>query len=87
MERTRRRFVEGDLTVALTGRPRPVGKPKLDDTQEVHRVALACSQPPTGRECWSMQLLADRLIALGVVATISDETVRRTLKKGVSSRG
>lgn len=87
VERTRRRFVEEGLAVALTERPRPGGQPKLDGTQEGHLVALACSQPPTGRERWTMQLLADRLVALGVVATISDETVRRTLKKGNSNPG
>lgn len=87
IERTRRRFVEEGLTAALTERPRPGGQPKLDGTQEAHLVALACSQPPTGRERWTMQLLADRLVELGVVATISDETVRRTLKKGGSSPG
>lgn len=87
VERTRRRFVEEGLAAALTERPRPGGQPKLDGTQEAHLVALACSQPPTGREHWTMQLLADRLVALGVVASISDETVRRTLKKGISSPG
>jgi transposase len=87
VERTRRRFVEEGLGAALTERPRPGGQPKLDGTQEAHLVALACSQPPTGRECWTMQLLADRLVALGVVASISDETVRRTLQKGGSNPG
>lgn len=87
VERTRRRFVEEGLTAALTERPRPGGQPKLDGTQEAQLVALACSQPPTGREGWTMQLLADRLVALGVVPAISDETVRRTLKKGHSNPG
>lgn len=87
VERTRRRFVEEGLASALTERPRPGGQPKLDGTREAHLVALACSQPPTGREQWTMQLLADRLVALGVVASISDETVRRTLKKGSLNPG
>jgi transposase len=87
VERIRRRFVEEGLASALTERPRPGGQPKLDGTQEAHLVALACSQPPTGREQWTMQLLADRLVALGVVASISDETVRRTLKKGSLNPG
>jgi hypothetical protein len=50
-------------------------------------VALACSDPPEGKKRWSMQLLADRLVEVGVVEEISDETVRRTLKKGTLSRG
>jgi transposase len=87
VERTRKRFVEEGLTAALSERPRPGGTPKLDGKQEALLVALACSNPPEGRKCWSMQLLADRLVGLGVVAAISDETVRRLLKKGTSSPG
>jgi transposase len=81
VERTRRRFVEGGVERALRDRPRPGGRPKLDGKQEAHLVALACSRAPEGRAQWTMQLLADRLVALGVVDAISDETVRRTLKK------
>ncbi len=50
-------------------------------------MALACSDPPEGKKRWSMQLLADRLVEFEIVEEISDETVRRTLKKGMSSRG
>src|SRR5262245_43497724 len=50
-------------------------------------VALACSTPPRGRKRWTMQLLADRLVALQLVEAVSDETVRRVLKKTISSRG
>lgn len=85
--RTRRKFAEGGLQRALTERPRPGRERRLDGRQEAHLVALACSQPPAGRERWTMQLLADRLVTLGVVETISDETVRRVLKKGASNRG
>lgn len=81
VERTRRRFVEGGLPRALHDKPRPGGRPKLDDKQEAFLVALACSHPPEGRACWTMQLLADRLVELAVVDAVSDETVRRTLKK------
>ena len=55
--------------------------------QEAYVVALACSDPPEGKKRWSMQLLADRLVELGIVEEISDETVRRTLKRGTLSRG
>jgi transposase len=81
VERTRRRFVEGRAARALHEKPRPGGRPKLDPKQEAFLVALACSHAPSGRGHWTMQLLADRLVELGVVETISDETVRRALKK------
>jgi transposase len=80
VERTRRKFVEGGLEFALKEGPRPGGSRKLDGKQEAFLVALACSQPPEGRKTWTMQLLADRLVTLGVVVSISDETVRRLLK-------
>jgi transposase len=81
VERIRRRFVEGGLEQALNEQPRLGGRPKLDDKQEAMLVALACSQAPEGRSRWTLQLLADRLVELDVVDAISDETVRRTLKK------
>lgn len=87
VERTRRRFVEGGLEHALDESPRPGGKRKLDGHQEAYVVAVACSEPPEGKKRWSMQLLADRLVEVGVVDEISDETVRRTLKRGASNRG
>lgn len=62
-------------------------KPKLDAKQESLLIALACSDAPEGRDEWTMQLLADKLVELKVVDQISDETVRRTLKKTRSSRG
>jgi transposase len=89
VERTRRRFVEGGgLEDALNESPRPGGKRKLTGKQEAYLVALACSDPPEGKKRWSMRMLADKLVELEVVADgISDETVRRTLKRGALSRG
>jgi transposase len=81
VERIRKRFVEEGLEAALTERPRPGGQRKLDGKQEAFLIALACSTPPAGRTCWTMPLLPDNLVALRVVDAISDETVRRTLKK------
>jgi transposase len=83
VERIRKRFVEGGLEAALTERPRPGGKAKLDGKAEATLVAWTCSAPPDDRARWTMQLLADKLVELQVVATISDETVRRTLKKTI----
>ena len=85
--RTRRRFVEQGLEASLKEGPRPGKQRKLNGKQEAFLVALACSQPPQGRQSWTMQMLADQLVTLDVVETISDETVRRTLKRGKSSLG
>lgn len=79
----RQRFVEQGLEEALERKKRetpPVPR-KLDGRGEARLIAVACSEPPKGRSKWTMQLLADRLVALGVVDDISDDTVRRTLKK------
>lgn len=88
VERLRQRCATQGVEAALVDRPRPGAAPLLDGKAEAVLVALACTNPPgEERETWTMQLLADRLVALGVVARISDETVRRTLKKTISSPG
>jgi len=87
VERVRKRFVEGNLARALNEDPRPGREPKLDDKQEAFLIATACSGPPEGRQKWTMQLLAERMVQLKQVDTLSDETVRRTLKKTNSSPG
>jgi len=72
----------------LEDQPKPGRGRKLDGKQEAFLVALACSEAPAGRDKWSMQLLADKLVELAVITeTISDETVRTTLKKMTSSPG
>lgn len=83
VQRTRQRFVEDGFNEALHERRRGGASVKLTGRQEAFLVALACSDPPTGRTCWTMQLLADRLIELRMVASISDETVRLRLKKTI----
>ena len=85
--RTRRRCVEQGLEAALNESPRPGKQRKLNGKQEAFLVAVACSQPPEGHQSWTMQMLADQLVTLDVVDAISDETVRRTLKRGKSSLG
>lgn len=88
IERTRAKFVEGGLEWALSEDPRSGAPSKLDGKQEAFLVALACTTPPSGRTCWTMQLLAERLLQLQIIEhPISDETIRRTLKKTNSSRG
>jgi transposase len=82
VERIRQRFVEEGLDASLSERPRPGKARMLDGRQEALLIALTCSTPPAGRAQWTMQLLADRLVELKEVESISDETVRRTLKRG-----
>jgi transposase len=88
VHRVRRAFVEHGPAAALERR-RPTGRQyrKLDGRQEAHLVALACSTPPPGRRTWTMKLLADRLVELEVVGSLSAECVRTTLKKTSSSPG
>ena len=88
IERVRERFVLGGVDYALSEESRAGAPRKLDGKQEAFLVALACSTPPEGYRTWTMQLLADRLIESKVAdQALSDETVRRTLKKTISSRG
>ncbi len=87
VQRTRQRFVEGGLENALNERPRPGGQKKLDQKGEALLEMLAQSEPPEGRKRWTLQLLADRLVELKVVDSISHETVRQELKKNDSSPG
>lgn len=87
VEHIRKRFVEEGLDAALSERPRPGKARLLDGRQEAYLIALACSGPPGGRTAWTLTLLANRLVELGVVEAISRETVRRILKKGASSLG
>jgi transposase len=88
VERLRRRFIEAGFAAALSPYrgPNRVYTTKLDGEGEAHLIALACSQPPEGRSRWTLTLLADRMVALGHVDTLSYETVRQTLKKTNSSR-
>ncbi len=87
VQRVRKRYCQKGLDYALAELPRPGAKPRLDGRQEAYLVALACSDAPEGRTCWTLQLLANKLVQLHVVEGVSDETVRRVLKKTNSSRG
>jgi hypothetical protein len=88
VERVRKQFVEEGLNTALQPPRTPrVFVPRLDGKAEAHLVALVCGAPPEGRARWTMRLLADRMVALEYVETVSYETVRRTLKKTNLNRG
>jgi hypothetical protein len=86
--RIRRAFVERGIEAALHRKPSAAPKAKkLDGRAEAHLIALHCSPPPQGRDRWTLALLSDHFVALGVSPPVSDETVRRTLKQTGSSRG
>ena len=81
VERMRKRYVEGGHDKALNEEPRPGAKRKLDGRAEAYLIALACSDPPEDSDHWALRLLADELIELGMVESISHEAVRQYLKK------
>ena len=82
-----KRFVTGGLEAAL-GRKEQVNRhKKIDARVEAHIIAIACSEAPEGRERWTLQLIADELVRLGVVDSISDTAVMETLKKTNLSPG
>jgi len=82
IERVKRRFVEQGLEVALEKQPaQREYQRKADGDFEAHLVALSCSKPPRGHTRWSLRLLADKMVELEYVDSVSYETVRRVLKK------
>jgi hypothetical protein len=86
--RVRRQFVTDGLAAALhRKRPDRVYAHRFDGEAEARLIAITCSTPPDGQARWSLRLLADEVVRLEVVEAISHETVRRTLKKTISSRG
>ena len=81
-------FVEQGLEVALQRKkPDREYEHRLDGEGEAHLIALACSEPPSGRKRWSLRLLQDRFVKLGHVDEISYETIRRVLKRTNSNPG
>ena len=83
----RKRLVQEGLDSAVYDKPRPGAKPKFRPEQEAHVIAVACSEPPDGRERWTVRLLTQKVVELGIIDEVSRETVRRTLKKTFSSHG
>lgn len=82
IERVRQRFVEEGLESALNPKLQERHRSKkLDGAAEAFLVATVCTEAPEGRAEWTMQLLADKLVECGIVDSISDETIRQTLKK------
>ena len=81
MVRVRKRFVTEGLDAAIFDKPRSGRPPLFSGKQRAEITALACSQPLKGRNRWSMRLMADRLVELEFVDTISHQTVFNVLKK------
>ena len=88
VERVRKQFVEEGIDATLN--PKPTMRTyerRLDGQAEAHLVAITCGAPPEGQARWTLRLLADRMVGLGIVESVSHETVRQTLKKTNSNRG
>ena len=84
---TRQRFTEGDIEGALNEKPRS-GRPReFTGREEAKLTLIACSDPPEGRNRWSVRLLADKLVEMEIMDYISRESVRKYLKKGQSNHG
>ena len=88
IEHLKKRFVEGGLDAALDKRTgNRIYAKRTDGDFEAHLIALSCSEPPEGFARWSLRLLADKVVELNYIDSISHETVRRILKKTRSSLG
>jgi transposase len=83
----KKRYLEGGLEHGLYERPRPGAVPKITGEVEAHLIALVCSDPPEGQARWTLRLLADKLVELELVETISHVAVGDALKKTNSSPG
>lgn len=88
IERLRKRFIEGGIDLCLKGKPRlNLDKKRFDGVVEAQLIALRCSEPQEGRSNWTLRLLADKMVALEYVDSISHESVRQILKKTKLSLG
>ena len=88
VDRVKKRFVQEGLELTLNRQPMQREYDlKIDGRLEAHLLALSCSVPPEGQARWSLRLLADRLVELQWMDSVSHETVRRALKKTSSSIG
>jgi transposase len=82
VEQLKQRFVEEGFEAALYRKPvTNAHRRKMTGDEEAHLIALCCSQAPEGQERWTLRMLADKMVELDVIASVSHETVRRTLKK------
>ena len=87
IRRIRLRFAQEGLQAALEDRPHPATGSELDEKQQAHMIALACSEPPAGQARWTLELLTREVLKDGIVTHLSPETVRLLLKKTNSNPG
>lgn len=88
VEQLKKRFVEEGFVATLSRKPvTNAHRRKITGDEEAHLVALCCSQAPEGRERWTLRMLADKMVELDIIASVSHETIRRTLKKMNLNRG
>ena|SRR2546422_7940929 len=88
VERVRKRFVEEGLEAALSRKPvTNAHRRKITGDEEAHLIALCCSQVPEGHHTWTLRMLADKMVELDIVESVSHETIRRTLKKTSLNHG
>lgn len=88
VERVRKRFVEEGFDAALSRKPvTNAHRRKITGEEEAHLIALCCSQAPEGHATWTLRMLADKMVELDIVDSVSHETVQRTLKKTNLNRG
>jgi len=82
IERVRQRFVEEGIEAALNRREQKKRRQKIiDGEKEAYLIAIACSETPTGKSNWTLQMLADKMVELNYVEQVSTETIRQSLKK------
>ncbi len=81
VNRTRKRYCQEGLDSAINEKPRSGAPPKIDGTIEAQVTLLACSEPPEGRSSWTLQLIADKLVELEAIESISAMSIQRILKK------
>jgi hypothetical protein len=87
VNRTRKRYCEEGLDSAINDKPRSGAPPKIDGTIEAQVTLLACSKPPEGKSTWTLKLLADKIVEMEVVESISAMTIQRILKKAKPNLG
>lgn len=87
VNRIRKRYYQEGLDSAINDKPRSGAPPKIDGTIEAQVTLLACSEPPEGRSSWTLQLIADKLVELEAIDSISAMSIQRILKKVRPSRG
>jgi len=85
VKQVRSRYIQEGLEAAINERPRPGAPKKFSGRQRAKITALACSKPPEGRSGWTLRLIADSVVELGMAEDISHQTVKRILKKTNSS--